>query len=326
MKKSFQQVIHRVRASLRTPRGRDILTFVIFVSISAILWSVLSLNEEEQYDLRMPLKITHVPDSATIINPGPEALSVSVRGRGTQMFKFALGSNPSLNIDFRAYRSGNYLHLSNSELKALIRQSTGATSVSAIYPDSISIPYTTNPGVAMPVVADYKVTAASQASLNGRPKLSTDTAKVYVVPGQRIPDNFESVVTEPIRLSKLDKTTTRRVRLIGPSGARILPDSVDITFDVEPLIMKNRKIVIEPINVPADIKLITFPAQIDVYYMVPMSAYTTSDPHFRVVADYRRINLLGGSKKVKLRLSDVPDNLQNVRLSADSAEYIIERL
>ncbi len=107
MKKSFQQVIHRVRASLRTPRGRDILTFVIFVSISAILWSVLSLNEEEQYDLRMPLKITHVPDSATIINPGPEALSVSVRGRGTQMFKFALGSNPSLNIDFRAYRSGN---------------------------------------------------------------------------------------------------------------------------------------------------------------------------------------------------------------------------
>ncbi len=178
----------------------------------------------------------------------------------------------------------------------------------------------------MPVVADYKVTAASQASLNGRPKLSTDTAKVYVVPGQRIPDNFESVVTEPIRLSKLDKTTTRRVRLIGPSGARIIPDSVDITFDVEPLIMKNRKIVIEPINVPADIKLITFPAQIDVYYMVPMSAYTTSDPHFRVVADYRRINLLGGSKKVKLRLSDVPDNLQNVRLSADSAEYIIERL
>ena len=96
MKKSFQQVIHRVRASLRTPRGRDILTFVIFVSISAILWSVLSLNEEEQYDLRMPLKITHVPDSATIINPGPEALSVSVRGRGTQMFKFAQYRFPCL--------------------------------------------------------------------------------------------------------------------------------------------------------------------------------------------------------------------------------------
>lgn len=326
MKKNLQQVLHRVRASLRTPRGRDILTFGVFVTISAILWCVLSLNEEEQYDMRMPLRLTHVPDSATIINPGPEALSVSVRGRGTDMLKFMFGSQPSVNIDFRAYRSGNYLHLSNSELKALVRQSSGASSVSAIYPDSISIPYTTNPGVAMPIVADYKVTAASQASLIGRPRLSADTAKVYVIPGRRIPDNFEAVVTEPIRLSKLDKTTTRRVSLIGPAGSRVIPDSVDITFEVEPLIMKTRKIVIEPVNVPDDIKLITFPAQIDVYYMVPMSAYTTSDPHFRVLADYRRINLPGGSKKVKLRLSDVPGNLQNVRLSADSAEYIIERL
>ena len=33
-------------------------------------------NEEEQYDLRMPLKITHSADSATIINPG-RMLSVS---------------------------------------------------------------------------------------------------------------------------------------------------------------------------------------------------------------------------------------------------------
>lgn len=319
-------MLHRVRASLRTSRGRDILTFVVFVTISAVLWCVLSLNEEEQYDLRMPLRITHVPDSATIISPGPEALSVSVRGRGTEMLKFVLGSHPTLNVDFRAYRSGSSLHLSNSELKALVRQSTGASSVSAIYPDSIVIPYTTNPGVSMPIVADYKVTAASQASLNGRPRLSADTARIYVAPGHRIPDNFEAVATEPIRLSKLEKTTTRRVRLIGPSGARVIPDSIDITFNVEPLIMKTRKIVIEPVNVPADIKLITFPAQIDVFYMVPMSAYTTSDPHFRVVADYRRINILGGSKKVKLRLSDVPDNLQNVRLSADSAEYIIERL
>ena len=31
------------------------------------------------------------------------------------------------------------------------------------------------------------------------------------------------------------------------------------------------------------------------------------------------------SNKIKLRLRDVPGNLQNVHLQADSAEYIIER-
>ena len=64
-----------------------------------------------------------------------------------------------------------------------------------------------------------------------------------------------------------------------------------------------------------DIKLITFPAQIDVFYMIPMSLYTTSDPHFRVVADYRGIKR-NGSPMMKLRLRDVPSNLQNVHLSA----------
>jgi len=83
-------------------------------------------------------------------------------------------------------------------------------------------------------------------------------------------------------------------------------------------------VVIEPVNVPANIKLITFPAQIEVMYMVPMSAYTNSDPHFRVIADYRRISRK--RSKIRLRLTDVPQNLQNVQLSADSAEYIIEQL
>ena len=92
----------------------------------------------------------------------------------------------------------------------------------------------------------------------------------------------------------------------------------------QPLIFKSRKVVIEPINVPEGTKLITFPAQIDVLYMVPMSAYVGSDPHFRIVADYRRINHLNPSKMMKLTLRDVPSNLQNVHLSVDSAEYIIE--
>jgi hypothetical protein len=60
--------------------------------------------------------------------------------------------------------------------------------------------------------------------------------------------------------------------------------------------------------------------------MVPMSVYKKSDPHIRVIADYRYIDFYSSSKMMKLRLRDVPEDLQNVHLSADSAEYIIEKL
>lgn len=317
--------MHRVVAAFRSPRGRDALMFMVFLAISAILWSVLSLNEEEQHDLRMPVKVTHIPDSVTLINKGPEALSVSLRARGTELMKMSFGSAPTVNIDFRAFARNGLLQLNNADLKSIARAAVGGSVISVVSPDSISLPYTTHKGYPLPVKVDYKVTPSPQSSLAGRPKLSMDTVKVYMAPGHELPDGFNSVETEPIRIIGIDQNTTQRVRLIGPSNSRVIPDSIDVTFDIEPMIFKSRKVVIEPINVPSGIKLITFPAQIDVFFMVPMSSYSNGDVRFRVVADYKSINHSNGSRMVKLRLSDVPQHLQNVQLSADSAEFIIER-
>lgn len=322
---SLHEYLHRVVATFRSPRGRDALMFMVFLAISAILWSVLSLNEEEQYDIRMPVKVTHIPDSVTLINKGPEALSVSLRARGTQLIKMSLGSTPTVNIDFRAYARNSLLQLNNADLKSIARAAAGGSMISVVSPDSISLPYTTHKGYSIPVKVDYKVTPSPQSSLTGRPKLSLDSVKVYMSPGHELPDGYSSVTTEPIRIIGIDKNTTQRVKLIGPSNSRVIPDSIDVTFEIEPMIFKSRNVVIEPINVPSGIKLITFPAQIDVFFMVPMSAYSSGDVRFRVVADYKSINHGNGSRMVKLKLSDVPQHLQNVQLSADSAEFIIER-
>ena len=296
--------------------------FLLFLVISFILWSVLSLNEEDQYDLRMPVRITHVPDSVTLIKPGPEALNVSLRAKGTSLLKMTMGSTPAIDIDFRAYRSDGFVHLTSPDLKALARNATGGSQVTLVYPDSINIPYTTHAGYKLPIVVDYKVTAGPQAVLVGKPKLNIDSANVYLW-GNSLPENLENIVTEPIRLIGLEQSQTMRVRLFGPQGSRVVPDSAEVTFQVEPLIFKTRKVAIEPVNVPAHTKLMTFPAQIEVAYLVPMSEYASADTHFRVVADYQTLH--PGSRRIKLSLQNVAPILKNVHLSADSAEYIIER-
>ncbi len=323
MGSSQSKIYRKVLVALRSQRGRDAMMFMAFVVISAVLWGVLSLNEEEQYDVRMPLRITHVPDSVTLISKGPQTLSVSLNAKGTQLIKMSVGDMPTVNVDFRAFRSGNTLRLSSADLKGLVRNAAGGAQVNLVSPDTLTIPFTTHAGFRLPVEADYKVTAGPQAALIGRPRLSADSVLVYTADND-LPDHYRSVSTEPIRLNDLEQTTTRRVRLLGPKGARVIPDSIDITFEVEPLIFKSRKVVIEPINVPSDIKLITFPAQIDVFYMVPLSEYKSGEGHFRVVADYRTIKR-DESTNVKLQLLNVPPKFQNVYLSADSAEYIIER-
>lgn len=319
----FHNFIERCTTVLRSPRGRDTLMFMLFLVISSILWAVLSLNEDVQRDLRMPVKFTHLPDSVTLISTGPEALSVSLSGKGTQIMKMTAGGAPTVNIDFRAYRSDGMVKLSNADLKALVRNATGGSQVSVVYPDSIAIPYTTHSGYRLPVKLDYKVTAAPQAALAGTPRVAPDSVELYLAADTKLPDRITSIATEPVRMTAINATTTRRVKLIAPIGTRVIPDSVDVTFEVEPMIFKSRKVVIEPVNVPSNIKLITFPAQIDAFFMVPTSDYTRNNTNFRVVADFHSIK--PGSKMMKLKLVDVPTQLKNVQLSVDSAEYIIER-
>ena len=301
----LKELLRRAGEAIRSPRGRDVLMFMLFLFISAVLWGVLALNEEEQYDLRMPVRITHVPDSVTLLSKGPDALTVNLRARGTQLLKMSLGDTPGVNIDFRVYRSGEYMHLSNAELKALARNASGGSQVSVLYPDSISIPFTTHPGFKLPVRANVQATPGPRASLSGRPRVAPDSVKLYAL-GGHLPSGVDYINTEALSLEAVEGQQTRRLRLLPPPGTRAIPDSVDVTIEAEPLIMKRRRVVIEPVNVPANIKLITFPAQIEVMYMVPMSAYTNSDPHFRVIADYRRISRK--RSKIRLRLTDVPQN------------------
>lgn len=316
-------IFSQIMAVLRSPRGRNIAMFFLFTAVSSALWMVLAMNDEQQYDARLPLEVTHVPDSITLINTPPKSIAMSVRAKGTQLIKLYLGGAPTVDVDFRAYRTGEMIRLNASDLKSLVRQATDGLQASSVYPDSLALTYTSHPGFRLPIYADYHVSTSPRKVLAGRPRLSADSVMIFLPSGVDLPDSYTEVRTQPVRIIGLDSTTTRRVRLIGPKGTRVIPDSVDITFRLEPMIFKSRKVVIEPQNVPAGTRLITFPAQADVHYMVPKSAYGRTSARFRVVADYHSINPRTG--KVKLNITNVSDGLHNVYLSTDSAEYIIEQ-
>lgn len=320
----LRNILRNAVSLMHSQRGRDLWMFLIFVAIAAVLWIVLTLNEEEQHDLRMPIRITQQPDSVTLVSTGTEALSVSLQCRGTQLMKMAMSHTPTVDIDFRIYRDKGVIRISNADLKALVRNAVGGAQVNVIYPDSLIMSYSTQPGFSIAVVPDYRATAAPQSALVGKPHVLPDSVKLYVANGHEIPTRMRRLNTEPILLDNIKQTTTVRAKLITPPNTRAIPDSVDVMFQVEPMIFKKRKVVIDPINVPHNTKLITFPAQIEASFMVPMSVHTRGDATLHVVADYNTIR--PGSGKVKLSVRDISDKLYNVQLSADSAEYIIEHL
>lgn len=321
---NLRLIYRRAIAVLHSSRGHNLLVFTAFLAVSAILWFVMALNDEEQCDVRMSFNITNVPDSVTIIARPPENIAVSLRARGSQRLRLALTNPPKLVADFRLYRSRSAMRLSNTDLKAIARGALDGADIILVSPDSVILPFTTSSGTPLPVHVDYSVTAGPSSSLVGMPATSVDSVRVYSL--HHLPSSVRSVSTVPIRLNDLKTTTTTRVALVAPPGTRVVPDSVDVTFDVQPLILKTRSVTIEPVHVPAGVRLITFPARIDVMYMIPLSEYKDSEPRMRVVADYSTIDFSNPTRNIRLRLKEVSPNLQNVHLVADSAEFIIEHL
>lgn len=323
VKIKLQRLALRTKALLQSKQGHNFMTFMIFVAIAAALWCVMTLNEESTFDLRVPIRLTQVPDTVTIVSDVPDQVQVSARGKGTQLLRYLFGHPATADIDFRLYRSKRGIRLGDAEIKSIVRSSIGGANAQLISPDSIIILYTSAPPVLLPVQLNCNATTAPGSTMVGRPTLNIDSVRVYSA--QPLNRRITAVTTEPLRFDNLSTTLTRRVRLIPPvAGSKVVPDSATLTIAVEPLIIKTRSVVIEGINAPKGSRLITFPAKVNVVYMIPMSAYSNSAPEFQVIADYADRSA-GDDGRVKLRLRNVPTVLQNVRLELDSVDYYVSK-
>lgn len=298
------------------------MVFMVFVAIAAALWCVMTLNEDANFDLRVPVKLTHIPDSVTVISGMPPYVQVSVRGKGTQLLRLMTGTPAPADIDFRQYRSANGLRLGATELKSVLRQSLGDVNTQILSPDSIIVLYTSAPPVILPVKLDCSASTAPGATLVKKPTLNIDSVKVYS--SAPLSASITSISTEPLRFDDLNSTLVKRVKLKAPAGTRVIPDSVVLNIPVEPLITQHRTVNIETVGVPKGQNMITLPAKATVMYMVPMSVYSKSQTNFKVIADYADRSE-EGTGRVRLRLRNVDAKLQNVRLLTDSVDYYISK-
>ena len=66
----------KAKKAILSPQGRNVLVFLVFVVISAVLWMIMTLNEEIQKDLRCKIEIINKPDSVTMISYLPDAINV----------------------------------------------------------------------------------------------------------------------------------------------------------------------------------------------------------------------------------------------------------
>lgn len=301
---------------------KNLWLFLIFVGVAAVFWCILALNEDSQHEYDIKISIVNVPDSVTFLTDPPSISRVGVRDKGTVLARTALKSL-EIEIDFRRFASDDRLSVSQSTLNSYYRTIFGkSASISALGLDSIVVPYTTAPPRMVPVVVDARVTPVLGKVLDGAPKPSVAKVAVYSYPA--ILDTISGIHTSDIVLKDISDSKTVNVPLRPMKNVKIVPSSINVSFNVVPLESRKTFVEITPVNVPADAELILFPAKVEVAYLAPMDKDEIPEKLFNVVADYRELNH-STTDKVRISLMGAPDYVVNASLGKDSVEYTLIR-
>ncbi len=304
-------------------RGKDLLTFSVFVVVAFIFWMLLSLDDYVERDFEVPIELSDVPPQATLLNTPPKTVSVTVRGKGSQLLRYMWTHKlPTLKISRENFstKSNSRLVVTHTGLTTLLRNYFGSgISITSCRPDSLSVAYTTRPGVRLPLIVDSDVTADRQSIVIGAIRANVDSVTVYS--SGPLPLSLKAVHTKKLVAENVSDSTRYRVALQSIPNVKIVPSEVIVTVPVEPLIAKRKEVHLEVTNVPLGTSVICFPSKVEVSYLVPMSYYSED---FHVVAYANYDDIKPGVDKLPLTVSLTSDLLRSVSLKPDSVEYIVQ--
>ncbi len=306
-----------------SPRTRSILLYLSFVGISAIFWSFLTFNSDVQLDLEVPVEMS-LPSNVHMLAKVPDTLTVTVRDRGYRFFSYLFHKTPKVTLRFSDYSDGNSsFKIDQSHLKKLIAHVLNKqANIVSVLPESINIKFTDLPGKKVPVKTDILVEPREDYTQYGALIQSQDS--VLVFSDAKTLSEINEVYTYRVEERELTDTLRRKVTLAPINGAVVEPRSIDITVPIEKLKSQTRLVKIVVRNAPAGVKMLLFPSDVQVSYRSPVSRIK-DDAGITVVVDYNSLDFTSSNNKVKVMIGEMPAAYQDVKLSHDSVEYIIEK-
>lgn len=297
---------------------------MIFVCIAALFWIVLTLNDSVQDGCVVNLKIVNKPDSVTFISDVPKTIHVEVKDKGSTLMRTMWMKTPSLNLNFRELADNGQFICSRSDMMSALKETFGisATILSSSI-DSLRLIYTDRPGKSIPVIVSVHADAKAGYVVYGNPV--SNPIRVTAYGPREILDTVNRVFTKSYVESDLSESKVYVSELKQIKGVRLIPSSVQVSVNVEPLVAKEEIVAVVAENVPAEENLLLFPSNVRVSYFVPMSEFSSEKKPVRVVVDYNEIAGHRG-ERLPLRIEPLKGvNAVNPKLHMDSVEYTLVR-
>ena len=319
--KFFRYYLHKLKLFFTS---KDILSFLLFLSISAGFWYVHALGKERERNIIIPIRYTGMPLYLGVINNPPNEISIDVKDQGIRLFDYSDNHMVPLTIDLSRvfYQKGEIL-INSDQLKAkVIKYLKPTTTVLDIMPDSIHIKYEKLTEKVLPIQFNAKIDLAHQYMFSDNIKIRPN--KITVYGPKHILDTLKYIKTECPVLKNLNDTIVVTCALNPIQLLRYSSNKAKVTIYVEQFTERKVQIPVTAINCPQNLSIRTFPAFVNTTYTVGLSQFKTLNPSdIKVYIDYNELKTDKMSKHL-LKIKNYSKHISNIRISPLEVEYILE--
>lgn len=305
--------------------SKDILSFSLFVALSAAFWFVNALGKERETNINIPVRYVGVPQNVAITNSPPTLISISVKDQGLRLFSYSRRNLTPLTIDLSRvfYEKGDIVITSDQLSGRIGRYIQPTTIVLGIKPDSILVQYQKLSVKKLPIELNANIELATQYMLSN--EIQIEPSHVTVFGPRQILDTLKSVRTEFVEFKNLNDTNVFRISLKPIESIRFSTKDTKVSLFVELFTEKTVQRPITFINCPDHLLIRAFPAFANLTFNVGLSHFNSlTENDIRVYLDYNELKAAKMNKH-KLKVENNASYISNIRVSPDEVEFLLEQ-
>lgn len=328
MKEEFTHFIKNIKEGKVRFNERAYI-FLFCLLLSTFFWFLSALSQEYTTNLSIPLLYDSMSDEFVLEKDPLKELTIQVSGSGFEL----LGEQISLNrnkieVDLEAARLGknkSFYILSNSLREKIRKELDPDLNLLNITPDSVPLKSQKRIRKKVAVHFNSAITVEKGYGIRREAKIKPDS--IWLSGPTSFIDTVKRVETELLKASKLSDTLQKSISLLKPKNIRGIQyeeNRVDVLVEIEKYTEKSLLLPIRLDSNSSSFNIRTFPAQVQAYFLVPLSQYQQLNEN-RLVAQLLLEQDIEKSKKLKVQINNIPEFAKLNRIEPEYVEFIIRK-
>jgi YbbR domain-containing protein len=307
----------------------NLKVYFFFLVLTAFLWLMMKLSDSYSQNLELKLEFIDLPEAYAITHQSDSILKVSVSAEGFKILRISGNVGNTLELSLNDMNLLNHMDGSMSAeiktalLQPLIKNQLGINiSERDIEPSNISVDLDQIDTVYLPVRFTSKLKTKAGFRCYGEPKI---TPPMIELTGPRhILDTIRFIECKKIQPDELSENFSGQVKLVKPAP-QLSMNTKEVEVDIQVVEFIQAESTI-PVHVSSNIpklKVRCFPPKVKVSYQIALPDYEQiEDSMFQIEVQIDSITALRKSSLIPV-LKRKPDNIEDIRLSADKIDFII---